>query len=296
MAETLVRADRLAKHYRGVKALDDCTLEVRRGEVFGLLGPNGSGKTTLLRLLLGFLKPTHGAAAVAGLDCWRESVEVHRRLTYMPAEARLFAHMRGRDLLKFFADIHPQGDFDRALRVADRLALDLARRAMFCSSGMRQKIAFAATISARAELAILDEPTANLDPTARRETLRLVREARSEGRTVIFSSHVLPEVEAACDRAALLRGGQLAELIDVHGVRRQRRLLLRTAGALPPLPPALRAEVETLDLGAGRYELLTPGELSPLLGWLAGLELADLRVEPVGLQAIYDRHHPPEDE
>ena len=294
--EPLVRAAQLGKSYRGVRALDDCTLEVRPGEVFGLLGPNGSGKTTLLRLLLGFLKPTAGRATIAGLDSWREAVAAHRKLTYMPAEARLFAHMRGRDLLKFFADVHPLGDLPRALRIAERLDLDLSRRALFCSSGMRQKIALAATLSARAELAVLDEPTANLDPTARRETLRMVREARDEGRTVIFSSHVLPEVESSCDRAALLRAGKLAELIDVRAVRRQRRLLLRIATPLPPPPAEIAAEVETIPLGGGRYELLTPGELRPLLGWLAGLPLEDLRVEPVGLQAVYDRHHPPEAE
>ena len=294
VAATLIRTEGLSKHYRGVRALDGCTLAVQAGEVFGLLGPNGSGKTTLLRLLLGFLRPTAGAATIAGHDCWADSVAAHRRLAYMPAEARLFAHMKGRDLLRFFADVHPRGDFARALRVAERLDLDISRRALFCSSGMRQKIALAATLSNRAELAILDEPTANLDPTARREVLRMVSEARDEGRTTVFSSHVLPEVEQACDRAALLRYGQLAELIDVRGVRKQRRLLLRCDGPLPPAPANVAAEIETLDLGGGRYELLAPGELAPLLGWLAGLPLADLRVEPVGLQGLYDRHHPPE--
>lgn len=281
----------LTKHYRGVAALDDCTLEVRRGEVFGLLGPNGSGKTTLLRLLMGFLRPTRGSAQVGSFDCYRQSTKVHAGTSYLPGDARLFPRMRGRAVLQFFSRVRPDGDLARALDVAKRLRIDLSRPVAMCSTGMRQKLALAASLAAKTALVILDEPTSNLDPTVRGEVLALVREARSEGRTVIFSSHVLSEVEHVCDRVAVLRSGRLAHIQVLAELRRQHRIRARLTGDLPPPPAGLDDELEIHANGDGHVTIQTPGELAPLLSWLAGLPLAEVRIEPLGLQAVYDRFH-----
>jgi ABC-2 type transport system ATP-binding protein len=281
----------LTKRYGRVAALEGCTLAIGAGEVFGLLGPNGSGKTTLLRTILGFLKPTAGWAKVGGLDCWKDAVAVHRLTSYMPGEARIFSHMTGLQALRFFSDIHPAGDFDKAMAVADRLALDTSRRVLFCSSGMRQKIALAAVLSPDVAMIVLDEPTSNLDPTARQEVLTLALEARKQGRTVVFSSHVLSEVEQACDRTCILRFGRLAHVQVMHDLRRQHRITAHLHGPLPTPPAALADGLEVHRLGPNKVSIQTPGELSPLLGWLAGLPLAEVRVEPIGLQAVYDRIH-----
>jgi len=286
-----VETDRLTKRYGSVVALDGCSLTVSAGEVFGLLGPNGSGKTTLLRTLLGFLKPTAGFAKVAGLDCWRDAVAVHRLSSYMPGEARLFSHMTGRQVLKFFADIHPAGNLKRSLDVADRLALDTSRRVLFCSSGMRQKIALAAVLAPDVAMIVLDEPTSNLDPTARQEVLALALEAKRQGRTVVFSSHVLSEVEQACDRTCILRSGVVAHMQVMQELRRQHRIIASLKGPLPNPPRALADTLEIEHKAADKVAILTPGELSPILGWLASLPLAEVRVEPIGLQAVYDRIH-----
>ena len=201
-----IQTNGLTKRYGDLAALDACSLGVVRGEVFGLLGPNGAGKTTLLRLLLGYLKPTSGQAAIDGLDCYRQSVRVRRIVSYLPGEARLFRSMRGRQVLAFFAEIRPGGDLQRSEELAERLELELSRRVAYMSTGMRQKLALAATLAADTPLMILDEPTSNLDPTVRGIVLSLVSEARQRGRTIVFSSHVLSEVEAVCDRVAFLRG------------------------------------------------------------------------------------------
>ena len=203
----LIETHSLTKRYRDLAALDDCTFGVARGEVFGLLGPNGAGKTTLLRLLLGYLKPASGRALIDGLDCYRQSVRVRRVVSYLPGEARLFRSMRGRQVLKFFAEIRPEGNLQRSIELAERLELELSRRVAYMSTGMRQKLALAATLAADTPLVILDEPTSNLDPTVRGIVLDLVSEARRHGCTVVFSSHVLSEVEAVCDRVAFLRRG-----------------------------------------------------------------------------------------
>ncbi|MGE0609063.1 MAG: ABC transporter ATP-binding protein [Pirellulales bacterium] len=286
----------LSKHYASVAALEDCSLTVERGEVFGLLGPNGAGKTTLLRLLMGFLRPTSGSATIDGLNCYRQSPAVHAKVAYLPGDARLFRNMRGYGVLRFFSRVRRDGNYARSLEVAERLKLELARQVSFMSTGMRQKLALAAVLSTAAPLVILDEPTSNLDPTVRGEVLTLVREARDAGRTVLFSSHVLSEVEQACDRVAILRGGRLVHLQTMHELRRQHRIRARLMGELPPAPAALNGDLQismrAADGGTARQvTILTPGELSPLLGWLAQAPLDEVQIEPVGLQAIYDRYH-----
>jgi ABC-2 type transport system ATP-binding protein len=285
-----VETDSLTKRYRGVTALEDCTLGVQRGEVFGLLGPNGAGKTTLLRLLLGYLRPSSGTATIDTLDCFARSMLVHSRVSYLPGEARLFRRMRGRDVLKFFSRIRPGVDLGRACEIADRLGLDLSRRVVAMSTGMRQKLALASALAPAVPLVILDEPTSSLDPTMRAEVAALVSEIKAEGRTVIFSSHVLSEVEAVCDRVAILRRGRLVHVQEMAELRRRHRIHARLDAALPPPPPSIAASVELRHESDGALVIHAPGELTTLLGWLATLPLAHVRIEPVGLQAVYDHY------
>jgi ABC-2 type transport system ATP-binding protein len=273
-------------------ALSDCSLEASRGEIVGLLGPNGSGKTTLLRLLMGFLKPSAGRATIEGLDCYRQSVEVHRRISYLPGEARLFRHLNGRETLEFFAKLRPSASLERSLKLASRLQLDLSRRVRQMSTGMRQKLALAVALTPDVPLVILDEPTANLDPTVRREVVELVRQVRSAGKTVFFSSHVLSEVEEACDRVLVLSRGRLVESVSVADVRRQHRIRAQLTGPLTAAPPSLAATLEITRPSDSQIVIVTHGELAPLLGGLAELPLARLEFEPVGLRTVYEKHHP----
>ena len=290
MSGSIVETHQLSKRYASVTALDDCTLQIAQGEVFGLLGPNGSGKTTLLRLLMGFLRPSSGSAQIDGLDCYRKSVEVHRRVAYLPGDVRLFGNMRGTDVLRFFSRIRRGGDLRRELELAERLGLEISRPVAKMSTGMRQKLALAAVMAVDTPLVILDEPTSNLDPNVRGVVLALVREARAAGRSVIFSSHVLDEVENSCDRVGIMRAGRLAHLQTVADLRRQHRIHARLTAPLPA-PPADLATGLLISAANGDLTIETPGELSPLLGWLATLPLAEVRIEPIGLRAVYDRVH-----
>jgi ABC-2 type transport system ATP-binding protein len=287
----LVQTRSLWKRYGRVTALADCTLGVPRGEVFGLLGPNGSGKTTLLRLLLGFLRPTSGSAAIDGLDCYRDSVAVHTRVAYLPGEVRLFRHMRGIQVLQYFSEVRPGGRLDRSLELAERLGVELSRRVPFLSTGTRQKLGLVAILAADVPLLILDEPTTTLDPTARGEVLALVREAKAAGRTVIFSSHVLSEVEEVCDRVGILRLGDLVHVQVMSELRRRHRIHGRLTGSMPPVPEALAGELAIHHASARQVTIESAGQIGPLLGWLATLPLADVRIEPIGLRSIYDRYH-----
>jgi ABC-2 type transport system ATP-binding protein len=217
----LVDVRELSKSYGDFHALDRCNLAIPAGSIFGLLGPNGAGKTTLIRSLLGFIQPTSGIAIVDGLDCEKQSLSVRERIAYLPAEAKQFRMMRGRSALEFFSRIHPVGSWDRAIEIADRLKLDLARRVAFMSTGMRQKLSIACVMACRAKLLILDEPTAALDPTVRRVVLNLIREARAAGSTVLFSSHILSEIEDVCDQAVVMNQGKVVRIVKADEIQPQ---------------------------------------------------------------------------
>jgi ABC-2 type transport system ATP-binding protein len=290
----IVESRELTKVYGRLSALEDCTLSVHPGEVFGLLGPNGSGKTTLLRLLMGFLRPTRGRVTIGDRDCYAESVAVHAGVSYLPGDVRLVRGMKGRDVLAFFARLRGQRNPIRSVQLAERLGLDLSRKVAQLSTGMRQKLALAAVLAVDVPLLILDEPTSNLDPTVRGTVLALIREARSSGRTVIFSSHVLSEVEQTCDRVVILRQGRLVHDQVMSQIRRRHRIRAQLTAALPPVPERFAGQLSVSPDADGRVTIDAPGDLAPLLGWLATLPLAEVHVEPIGLQAVYEKFHPPE--
>ena len=290
MSSVVVQVENLSKHFNDFIALQACTLNIQRGTVFGLLGPNGAGKTTLIRLLMGFLQPTQGVARIDGLDCYRNREEVHKRIAYIPGEPRMFRTMRGKQVLRFFADVREEGNFSRSMELANRLELDVSRWVAFMSTGMRQKLALAVCLSIDAPLLIMDEPTANLDPTVRGEVITLVNEAKAAGRTVIFSSHVLSEIEEVCDEVGILRMGQLVHLQSLTEDDRRHRLVARSSGPLPELPAHLRESV-SLSHDNGTVEIEAAGSLDPIIPWLQTAKLENINVAPVGLRAIYDQYH-----
>ena len=282
----------LTKRYGKLTALDKCSFHATRGEVLGLLGPNGSGKTTMLRLLLGFLRADSGQATIDGLDCGRQSVEVHRRLTYLPGDPRLIRKLTGREVLKFFAGLHPASSEKLAFRLAERMELDVSRRVRQMSTGMRQKLALAVALAPDVPLVVLDEPTSNLDPTARGSVLSMLREAKTAGKTVLFSSHVLSEVEEICDRVIVLRQGRVVETIRMADVRQRHRIHAQLKGPLKMPDGELACDLEIEPHPDGSITILTSRPLQPLLGWLSAQPLTELRIEPDGLQSVYLQHHP----
>lgn len=287
---SFIQTDALTKTFGNFIALKRCTLSIEEGEVFGLLGPNGAGKSTLIRLLMGFMSPTHGSAKIAGLDCLKQRVEVHKLISYLPGDARLYRMMRGHSVLKLFCSFREDADFEKAEDVADRMDLDLSRWVGLMSTGMRQKLALAICFANSSPVLILDEPTANLDPTVRGQVMEMVREAKKDGRTVIFSSHVLPEIEDTCDRVGILRSGELVHLESMASLMRQHRICAKLTGELPVIPDELQSVVSIKQVGKD-VQIETPSELAGVLKWLAEADLTDVYVQPIGLRSVYDRFH-----
>ena len=205
----LIEVAGLTKGYGRKRGITDVSFEVTEGEVFGFLGPNGAGKTTTMRLLMALLYPNAGSARIAGLDCWRRSVDVKRVVGYLPGELALDPNLTGGQILAYFANL--RGGVDRAYLDAliARLDLDPTRRFRHYSHGNKQKVGLIQAFMHRPRLLILDEPTSGLDPLNQHEFDRMVAEVRGDGRTVFLSSHILSEVESVCDRVGIIREGRL---------------------------------------------------------------------------------------
>jgi ABC-type multidrug transport system ATPase subunit len=219
MALAAIRTSRLTKDYGSGRGLFDLDLEVPPGQVFGFLGPNGAGKTTTIRCLMGMIRPTSGSAFIFGIDCLRDSVEVKRKVGYLPGELPQFGSLRGREVVAYLGGMRGGVDPSTLRKLADRFDLDLGRRFREYSSGNKQKLGIVLAFMHEPELLILDEPTGGLDPLNQQEFYTLVREARDGGATVFLSSHILSEVDHVCDRVGILRAGQLVRVFGLDELR-----------------------------------------------------------------------------
>ncbi|MGD0807874.1 MAG: ABC transporter ATP-binding protein [Anaerolineales bacterium] len=217
----IIETQSLTKTYGKARGIADLNLRVQRGEIFGFLGPNGAGKTTTIRLLLDILRPTRGMALVLGLDPRKDGRVIRQRMGYLPGELALYPGLTGREILDYSAHLRggvPRAEIDR---LAGLLDIDLSRPIRAYSHGNRQKVGLILALMHKPELVILDEPTNGLDPLIQQVLYDLLDEVRKDGRTVFFSSHVLPEVERLCNRVGLLREGKLAAVETVAGLKQK---------------------------------------------------------------------------
>lgn len=276
-------------HTTVVRALDDLTIEVHEGEIFGFLGPNGAGKSTTIRLLLGFLHPTAGGASVLGLDSVRDSVAIRARVGYLPGGIAFWDGLTGERLLDELADLSGRPPVRRA-ELVDRLELSpatLRRTVRDYSRGMRQKLGVVQALQHDPELAILDEPTEGLDPLMQFAFYSILEDLRRAGRTIFFSSHILSEVERVCDRVAIVREGRLVALEDIPSLlaRRKRNVEMRLDGPPPDLSGV--PGVSDVRIADGWLRCRLEGDVAPFLAAIAGITIHDLTIEPARLEEAF---------
>ena len=209
MKKTAIEIKNLTKKYGNLTAVDNLSLKVKEGELFGLLGPNGAGKTTTIRTCLGLLERTSGDIKIFGLDSHKDSVEIRRRTGYLPGDFGLIPDTSVKSFLKYLLSLSNVRSDKKMRDLAERLDLDLTRKCGDLSKGNRQKVGVVQAFMADQDFIILDEPTGGLDPLIQQELWRIFLEEVDDGKTIFMSSHILAEVEAVCDRVAIIRDGVL---------------------------------------------------------------------------------------
>ena len=285
----------LTKFYGKTPGIVDLDLTVRTGEVFGFLGPNGAGKSTTIRVLMDFLRASRGRATILGLDSHRDSVEIRRRVGYLPADLALYPQMTARELFGYFCAIR-RVDADTRIRVlAERFALDLDRRISGYSSGMRQKAGIIQAFMHDPELLILDEPTGGLDPLMQQEFNTLIDETRAAGRTIFLSSHVLPEVKRLADRVGIVRQSRLVALEDVEALKEKalRHVELTFAARIDPQAFQRLAGVRELSASDDglRLTLEVAGPVGEVIAEAARLSATDLVSHEAELEEVFLAHY-----
>ncbi len=286
-----VRFVETTKHYGQVVGLERLSLEIADGETVGLLGPNGAGKTTTLRTLLGLLKPTSGRAEIFGLDGWRHPVAAHRHVAYIPGEFTVWPGLTGGQILDLLGTV--AGGYDPTYRdeLVERFNFDPSKKGRSYSKGNRQKIAIIAALMTRAPLLVMDEPSSGLDPLMTVTFQDCLRQAKAAGQTILLSSHILSEVEAVCDRVAVLREGVLVE----HGtIAELRHLQANTVEATYlGAPPALDdvPGVEDVQLRDGHLRLHVTGSPDPLLKALARTEVTAIQMREPSLEELFHAYY-----
>ncbi len=282
----------LRKSFGRTVALDGLDLEVASGEIHGFLGPNGAGKTVTMRILLGLVHHDAGTVQVLGGDPWADAVALHRRIAYVPGDTNLWPNLTGGEILDVLAGLRGGNDPRRQAHLVERFDLDLRRRARSYSKGNRQKVALVAALSSDAELLVLDEPTAGLDPLMEAIFREHVLEARAEGRSVLLSSHVLAEVEKLCDRVTIIRRGRTVETGSLDDLRHLTRTSIAARTVRPVDDIGGLPGVHDVRFDDGRVRFDVDGsQLDTAVARLVAAGLQSLTSAPPTLEELFLRHY-----
>ncbi|MCL2037077.1 MAG: ABC transporter ATP-binding protein [Oscillospiraceae bacterium] len=294
----MIQTINLTKKFGNFTALSNVNLTVKPGEVHGFIGPNGAGKTTTIRVLLGILKATSGTASVFGKDAWSDAAEIHKNIAYVPGDVNLWDNLTGGEVVDLLVRLRRNNSDENRTKkeeLANRFELDLRKKCRTYSKGNRQKVALVAAFASGADLYILDEPTSGLDPLMEQVFQSCVAEVKSQGKSVLLSSHILQEVERLCDKVSIIRDGEIIET----GTMSELRHLTRTRIAVETLQP-----IETLEKLSGIHDVRQIGndltsvtfaaetkEINNIISFLCKSGIVKLECTPPTLEELFMSHY-----
>ena len=288
----IIEIENLEKSYGPTTALDGLDLSVTQGEVHGLLGPNGAGKTTTLRILLGLLRRDGGKVTVMGADPWLDAVGLHSRLAYVPGDVELWPNLTGGEAIDLLGRL--RGGLDRARRdeMVARFDLDPTKKGRTYSKGNRQKVAIVAALASDAELLLLDEPTAGLDPLMEVVFQGVIKRMKDEGRTILLSSHILAQVEKLADRISIIRQGKVVQTGSLTEMRHLTRTTIEVHTAEPVSGLEDLLGIHDIESGDGMLRFAVDGEhLDAAVKHLGRFGLRALTSHPPTLEELMLRHY-----
>jgi len=288
----IVHTEALRKTFGSFQALNDVQLSINQGEIYGFIGPNGAGKSTTIRILLGILRSTEGKASIFGKDVWRDAVEIHKRLSYVPGDVTLWPNLTGGEVIDLFLKMKGGADPARLKKLMERFDFDPGKKCRTYSKGNRQKVALIVAFASDSELFIFDEPTSGLDPLMERVFQEYVLEAKERGHSVLLSSHILSEVERLCDRVGIIRKGTMVEQGSLDELRHLTRttLYVETKEAMDDL--GQRSGVHDLKVsGAGMTFQADRDELGSIMKAISEKGLVKIESSPPTLEDLFMRHY-----
>jgi ABC-2 type transport system ATP-binding protein len=281
-----IETKKLSKYYGKARGIIDVDISVEEGEIFGFIGPNGAGKSTTIRTLLGLIKKSGGSASIFGMDCEKDKVKILAEVGYLPGEVFYYDNMRAIDLLRYSASFYKKDCTKRIAELADALSLDLNKKIEDMSLGNKKKVGIVQGLLHSPKLIILDEPTSGLDPLMQRTFFDLIQRENDRGATVLFSSHILGEVQRICDRVAIIKEGRIVDLRSIDDMRKNSYKKVSFTATQPVSGFSLAGAREIAQDGS-TTSFLYNGEIAPLLQTLANLPLVNADISEPELEEIF---------
>jgi ABC-2 type transport system ATP-binding protein len=292
MSVKAIEVQELAKYYGKQCGIVNVSFTVEKGEIYGFIGPNGAGKTTTIRTLLALIHPTSGSASIFGKDCIREAETVAASVGYLPTETYYYENMTAQELLHYTAALYKVNAADRIAELAGKLNLDLKRKISSLSYGNKKKVGIIASLLHQPQLLILDEPTSGLDPLVQQTFIDILKEENKKGMTVLFSSHVLSDVQKVCNRVAILKEGRVIDVQNISELR-EKGFKKIELNLIEPLPAELFEIEGVADLRQSNNQLsfIYHGDLNVIVEKIALLKLSDIFIEEPTLEEIFFHYY-----
>lgn len=289
---SVLNISNLTKRFGKFTALDGINLEVKEGEVYGFIGPNGAGKTTAIRVALGILKATEGEATIFGKDAWKDAVEIHKHIAYVPGDVNLWPNLTGGEVIDLFVKLRGTDNKSRREELIKKFDLDPSKKCRTYSKGNRQKVALISAFASDADLYILDEPTSGLDPLMEKVFQECVMNIKREGKSILLSSHILSEVEKLCDKVSIIREGKVIE----SGTLDELRHLTRTSINIETLKTVVGLEQlkgvhEIQKKEKGIMFQVDTEEIGNTIKYISQYDVVKLESAPPTLEDLFMRHY-----
>lgn len=241
---SVIEISHITKDYGSRRGVFDVSFSVKEGEVLGFLGPNGAGKTTTIRQLMGFIRPDSGTLSILSMDCFKDADKIEKSLGYLPGEIAFMDAMSGMEFIHFVGKMKGMKDFKRAEELMEMFELNAAGKLKKMSKGMKQKIGIVcAFMNTEANILILDEPTSGLDPLMQNRFVELILEEKKKGKTILMSSHMFEEIERTCDRAVIIRQGEVVAIEEMEKLKEGRQKILEVTFQEPAMAAGFAAGI-----------------------------------------------------
>ena len=290
--DKLVEGKGLQKNFGQFQALKDVSFEVNAGEVLGYIGPNGAGKSTTIRILLGIIRATQGKVQIFGKDVWQDSIEIHKKIAYVPGDVYLWPNLSGGETIDLFLKLHGAINQEKRDQLIKKFDLNPKKKVRSYSKGNRQKIALIAALATEAELYIFDEPTSGLDPLMEAVFQEEVKALKAAGKAIILSSHILSEVEKLADRVAVIRKGEIVETGTLDDLRHLTRYQYKVETEQETVGLKELSSVHDLQIKENEATFQADSdEIDEILKTLLLYGVKKLEATPPTLEDLFMRHY-----